>query len=124
MVLFDNKTTNKRKKAEQVQKLLSLVDSVARKNNGKPFTDELFHELQVNFASVYFFNLSSEDRMLNMTEFSQEEAIKLRDQKKEVESLKGYSKSEISEFKKQIEISYDRQLSRITEMVYLYYIVN
>ncbi|CAN7046556.1 unnamed protein product [Brassica oleracea var. botrytis] len=92
MVLFDNKTTNKRKKAEQVQKLLSLVDSVARKNNGKPFTDELFHELQ-------------------------EEAIKLRDQKKEVESLKGYSKSEISEFKKQIEISYDRQLSRITEMV-------
>lgn len=124
MVLFDNKTTNKRKKAEQVQKLLSLVDSVARKNNGKPFTDELFHELQVNFASVYFFNLSSEDRMLNMIVFSQEEAIKLRDQKKEVESLKGYSKSEISEFKKQIEISYDRQLSRITEMVYLYYIVN
>lgn len=56
--------------------------------------------------------------------FSQEEAIKLRDQKKEVESLKGYSKSEISEFKKQIEISYDRQLSRITEMVYLYHIVN
>ena len=54
MVLFDNKTANKRKKAEQVQKLLSLVDSVARKNNGKPFTDELFHELQVNFASVYF----------------------------------------------------------------------
>ncbi|KAH0926534.1 hypothetical protein HID58_018790 [Brassica napus] len=47
MVLFDNKTTNKRKKAEQVQKLLSLVDAVARKNNGKPFTDELFHELQV-----------------------------------------------------------------------------
>ncbi|CAN7105812.1 immune-associated nucleotide-binding protein 9 isoform X1 [Brassica rapa] len=92
MVLFDNKTANKRKKAEQVQKLLSLVDSVARKNNGKPFTDELFHELQ-------------------------EEAIKLRDQKKEVESLKGYSKSEIFEFKKQIEISYDRQLSRITEMV-------
>ncbi|WZZ60563.1 hypothetical protein YC2023_060670 [Brassica napus] len=117
MVLFDNKTTNKRKKAEQAQKLLSLVDSVARKNNGKPFTDELFHELQVNFASVYFFNLSSEDRMLNMIVFSQEEAIKLRDQKKEVESLKGYSKSEISEFKKQIEISYDRQLSRITEMV-------
>lgn len=56
--------------------------------------------------------------------FSQEEAIKLRDQKKEVESLKGYSKSEIFEFKKQIEISYDRQLSRITEMVYLYHIVN
>ncbi|CAN6932455.1 unnamed protein product [Brassica oleracea] len=92
MVLFDNKTKDKRKKAAQVQKLLSHVDSISRKNNGKPFTDELFHELQ-------------------------EEAMKLRDQKKEVESLKGYSKDEISEFKKQIEISYDRQLSRITEMV-------
>ncbi|KAH0910914.1 hypothetical protein HID58_034235 [Brassica napus] len=92
MVLFDNKTKDKRKKAAQVQKLLSHVDSISRKNNGKPFTDELFHELQ-------------------------EEAIKLRDQKKEVESLKGYSKDEISEFKKQIDISYDRQLDRITEMV-------
>ncbi|CAN8290107.1 unnamed protein product [Cochlearia groenlandica] len=92
VVLFDNKTSDKRKKAEQVQKLLSLVDSIARKNNGKPFTDELFHELQ-------------------------EEAIKLRDQKKEVESRKGCSKNEISELKKQIEMSYDQQLSRITEMV-------
>uniref|UniRef100_A0A1J3K9Z2 Protein AIG1 n=1 Tax=Noccaea caerulescens TaxID=107243 RepID=A0A1J3K9Z2_NOCCA len=92
LVLFDNKTTDKRKKAEQVQKLLSLVDSIARKNDGKPFTDELFQELQ-------------------------DEAVKLRDQKKEVESLKGYSKNEISELKKQIDISYDRQLNRITEMV-------
>uniref|UniRef100_A0A1J3HU06 Protein AIG1 n=1 Tax=Noccaea caerulescens TaxID=107243 RepID=A0A1J3HU06_NOCCA len=92
LVLFDNKTTDKRKKAEQVQKLLSLVDSIARKNDGKPFTDELFQELQ-------------------------DEAVKLRDQKKEVESLKGYSKNEISELKKQIDVSYDRQLNRITEMV-------
>lgn len=48
---------------------------------------------------------------------SQEEAMKLRDQKKEVESLKGYSNNEISVFKKQIETSYERQLGRITEMV-------
>ena len=47
----------------------------------------------------------------------QEEAIKLRDQKKEVELLQGYSNNEIDEFKKQIDMSYDRQLSRITEMV-------
>ncbi|KAL1219699.1 Immune-associated nucleotide-binding protein 9 [Cardamine amara subsp. amara] len=92
LVLFDNKTSDKVKKAEQVQKLLSLVDSVVTRNNGKPFTDELFHELQ-------------------------EEAIKLRDQRKEVESLKGYSQNEISLFKKQIDMSYDQQLSRITEMV-------
>ncbi|XP_056861669.1 uncharacterized protein LOC130509544 [Raphanus sativus] len=63
MILFNNKTKDKRKKAEQVEKLMSLVD-------GKPFTDELFHELQ-------------------------EEAIKLGDQKKQVERLKGYSKSEL-----------------------------
>lgn len=48
---------------------------------------------------------------------SQEEAMKLRDQKKEVESLRGYSNVEISELKKQIETSYDQQLGRITEMV-------
>jgi len=50
----------------------------------------------------------------------QEEAIKLRDQKKEVELLQGYSNNEIDEFKKQIDMSYDRQLSRITEMVILF----
>ncbi|CAL9217312.1 unnamed protein product [Arabidopsis halleri] len=92
VVLFNNKTTDKAKKAEQLQKLLSLVESIVKRNNGKPYTDELFHELQ-------------------------EEATKLRDQKKEVEALKGYSNNEISEFKKQIDMSYDRQLSRITEMV-------
>ncbi|KAG7656322.1 P-loop containing nucleoside triphosphate hydrolase [Arabidopsis suecica] len=92
LVLFNNKTTDNVKKAEQVQKLLSLVESVVKQNNGKPYSDELFHELQ-------------------------EEAIKLRDQKKEVELLQGYSNNEIDEFKKQIDMSYDRQLSRITEMV-------
>ncbi|XP_010461214.1 PREDICTED: immune-associated nucleotide-binding protein 8 isoform X1 [Camelina sativa] len=92
VVLFNNKATDKVKKAEQVEKLLSAVDSVVKHNNGRPYTDELFHELQ-------------------------EEAIKLRDQKKEVEALEGYSNNEISEFKKQIDMSYDRQLTRITEMV-------
>ncbi|EOA37422.1 hypothetical protein CARUB_v10011379mg [Capsella rubella] len=92
VILFNNKTSNKAKKAEQLEKLLSLVESVVKHNNGRPYTDELFHELQ-------------------------EEGIKLREQKKEVEALKGYSNNEISEFKKQIDMSYDRQLTRITEMV-------
>ncbi|XP_010530116.1 PREDICTED: immune-associated nucleotide-binding protein 8-like isoform X1 [Tarenaya hassleriana] len=92
LALFDNKTKEKRKKAEQIQNLLTLVESVVRRNSGKPYTDELFRELQ-------------------------EEAIKLRDQQKEIESLKGYSKKEISELKKQIEKSYELQLGRITEMV-------
>lgn len=59
--MFDNKTTDKVKKAEQVQKLLSLVDSVVIKNNGKPFTDELFHELQVNFSNYSFICFEEEN---------------------------------------------------------------
>lgn len=54
MVLFNNKTTDKVKKAEQVQKLLSLVESIAKRNNGKPYTDELFHELQVKLLLSLF----------------------------------------------------------------------
>ncbi|CAF2134294.1 unnamed protein product [Brassica rapa] len=69
-ILFDNKNKDKREKAEKFQKLMSLVDSVMFKNYGKPFTDKFFHELQ-------------------------EVAIKLHDQKREVERLKGYSKSEV-----------------------------
>ncbi|KAL0712034.1 hypothetical protein Bca4012_019012 [Brassica carinata] len=69
-ILFDNKTKDKRKKAELFHKLLLLVDSVTMKSNGKPFTDKLFHELQ-------------------------EVAVKLHDQKKEVERLKSYSKREV-----------------------------
>lgn len=54
LVLFDNKASDKRKKAEQVEKLLSVVDSVVRKNNGRPYTDELFHELQVKLLFSLF----------------------------------------------------------------------
>ncbi|KDO45849.1 hypothetical protein CISIN_1g0232141mg, partial [Citrus sinensis] len=44
-------------------------------------------------------------------------ATKLRDQQFEVDSLKGYSKREISELKEQMHKSYEDQLKRITEMV-------
>lgn len=44
-------------------------------------------------------------------------AMKLHSQKAEVESLRGYSKQEISELQEQIYKSYDDQLKRITEMV-------
>ena len=44
-------------------------------------------------------------------------ATRLRDQQEEVASLKGYTKREISEFKEQIERSYEQQLRQITEMV-------
>lgn len=44
--------------------------------------------------------------------------MKLRDQQKEVDSLEGYSKREISELKEQMHRSYEEQLKRITEMVF------
>ncbi|CAJ1978217.1 unnamed protein product [Sphenostylis stenocarpa] len=90
-VLFDNKTKDERKRFGQVQQLLSLVDMVVSRNGGRPYTDELFAELKKG-------------------------AMELHNQQREVES-KGYSIGEISEFKKQIQQTYDDQLKRITEMV-------
>ena len=46
-VLFDNKTKDEKKKVQQVQELLSLVNKVIVQNGGRPYTDELFTELQV-----------------------------------------------------------------------------
>uniref|UniRef100_A0A5B7C3N3 AIG1-type G domain-containing protein n=1 Tax=Davidia involucrata TaxID=16924 RepID=A0A5B7C3N3_DAVIN len=91
-VLFDNKTKDENKRAEQFQQLLSLVNMVIAQNGGQPYTDELFVELKKG-------------------------AKKLRDQTEEVKSLEGYSKWEISELKEQMHKSYEEQLKRITEMV-------
>ncbi|XP_019461220.1 PREDICTED: immune-associated nucleotide-binding protein 9 [Lupinus angustifolius] len=91
-VLFDNKTKDGKKKFEQVQQLLSLVDTVISQNGGRPYMDELFTELK-------------------------EGAIKLSEQQKAADSLKGYSKGEIMEFRKQMQQTYNDQLKRITEMV-------
>ncbi|GAY61850.1 hypothetical protein CUMW_213210 [Citrus unshiu] len=51
------------------------------------------------------------------TEQVGKKAAKLRDQQVEVDSLKGYSKQEISELKEQMQNSYEDQLKRATEMV-------
>ncbi|KAB1995092.1 hypothetical protein ES319_D13G138100v1 [Gossypium barbadense] len=92
LVLFDNKTKDETKRVKQVLDLLTLVNMVIEQNGGQPYTDELFAELKKG-------------------------ATKLRDQQEVVAALKGYSKREISEFKEQIERSYEEQLMRITEMV-------
>lgn len=91
-VLFDNKTKDVTKKAEQLQQLLGLVDAVIEENGGRPYTDELFKELQKG-------------------------ALKLRRQEEDVDSLQGYTKREISELKEQMHRAYEEQLKRITEMV-------
>ena len=43
--------------------------------------------------------------------------MQLRNQQEQVDSLKGYSKREILEFKDNLHRSYEEQLKRITEMV-------
>ncbi|KAL4559666.1 hypothetical protein LXL04_031809 [Taraxacum kok-saghyz] len=45
-VLFDNKTDDLTKRANQLKKLFSLVNAVSRANGGKPYTYELFTELK------------------------------------------------------------------------------
>ncbi|KAL6176632.1 hypothetical protein ACLB2K_053265 [Fragaria x ananassa] len=91
-VLFDNKTKDESKRAEQVQQLLALVNSVLAQNGGRPYSDEIFAEVKKG-------------------------AIKLRDQQEEVASLKGFSKTEISRLNEQMQRAHDLQLKRITEMV-------
>lgn len=91
-VLFDNKTKDEKKKASQLQELLTLVDLVIADNGGRPYTDNLFAELRKG-------------------------AMKLQHQEEEVNALQGYTKREIIELKEQMHKAYDEQLKRITEMV-------
>lgn len=91
-VLFDNKTKDRVKKDEQLQNLLDLVQKVVEENGGKPYTDDLFKELKRG-------------------------AMQLRRQERDVNSLEGYDKGEISALKEQMHKTYEEQLKRITEMV-------
>ncbi|XP_024973102.1 immune-associated nucleotide-binding protein 9-like [Cynara cardunculus var. scolymus] len=45
-VLFDNRTKDETKKADQVQQLLSLVNMVLENNGGQPYTNEIFTDLK------------------------------------------------------------------------------
>lgn len=46
VVLFDNKTKDPKKKVDQLNNLLLLVNLVLEKN-GVPYTNEMFKELKV-----------------------------------------------------------------------------
>nr|KYP46822.1 Protein AIG1 [Cajanus cajan] len=97
-VLFDNRTQDKTKKLGQVQQLLNLVSMVISDNSGRPFTNELFIELK-------------------------DKATMRDNQQKVIESLKGYSKEEISEIKRQMQQKYDEELNRITNMVHVIFYI-
>ncbi|XP_031249994.1 immune-associated nucleotide-binding protein 9-like [Pistacia vera] len=93
-VLFDNKTKDETKRAKQVGELLSLVNRVIAQNGGQPYTDEIFAKVKKG-------------------------AMKHHEQQVEVDSLKGYSKREITELKAEIERSYEDQLKKISKMLEL-----
>lgn len=46
-VLFDNKTKDPKKVADQLSNLLLHVNFVVEKNGGKPYTSDLFKDLKV-----------------------------------------------------------------------------
>ncbi|CAN1147806.1 Immune-associated nucleotide-binding protein 9 [Linum perenne] len=92
MVLFDNKTKDEKKRAEQLKQLMTLTNSVIAQNGGKPYTDDIFIEMQ------------------------KQEMI-LRDKQYEVNSLKGASNQELNNLKEEMNKSYEKQLKRITEVV-------
>ncbi|XP_015168400.1 protein AIG1-like [Solanum tuberosum] len=48
VVLFDNKTQNQIKRAEQLRELLFEVNLVVEENDGKPYTNNLFKKFKAN----------------------------------------------------------------------------
>ncbi|AQK71755.1 Immune-associated nucleotide-binding protein 9 [Zea mays] len=87
VVVFDNRTKDRRLQAQQLDKLLYVVDSVCANNGGKPFTDQMFTRIK-----------------------------EVHDREKEVHTL-GYSDEQISELKEEIHRTRDEQLAQITSMV-------
>lgn len=47
VVLFDNRSRDPSKKAQQLHELLTLVDSIIMSNNRRPYSNELFAEIKV-----------------------------------------------------------------------------
>ncbi|KAF5806484.1 putative AIG1-type guanine nucleotide-binding (G) domain-containing protein [Helianthus annuus] len=55
-VLFDNRTKDERKKTQQTQQLLSLVNTILT-NMGKPYTHETLRELKVCLNHIIFITI-------------------------------------------------------------------
>jgi hypothetical protein len=63
VVVFDNVTEDCMRQAQQLDKLLDVVDSVCANNGGKPFSDQMFTRIKVIYKilihdwsfSSYFF---------------------------------------------------------------------
>ncbi|KAJ8560185.1 hypothetical protein K7X08_004243 [Anisodus acutangulus] len=90
-VIFDNKTKDQMKKAEQLRELLFHVNMVVQKNGGKPYTNDVIEEVK---------------------------KMKLHNDTLEVNSLLGDLKQEVTELKEQLQRwSFEEQHKGITETV-------
>ncbi|XP_010461211.1 PREDICTED: immune-associated nucleotide-binding protein 8-like [Camelina sativa] len=90
-VLFDNKTTDEGKKAEQVKQFLAHVASIEELNDGKPFT----HEMHLRIK---------------------EEAERLKEQQREVEA-RNLGEAELADLKKELQESYESRMSQMQQMM-------
>ncbi|KAI3684584.1 hypothetical protein L6452_33808 [Arctium lappa] len=86
-VLFDNRTKDQTKKANQVQNLLSLVNMVLEKNGGEPYTIEAFMELKIDMK---FMNMELEfkEQLLeeqNARKKAEKDIDRLREELKEAQ---------------------------------------
>ncbi|XP_028549752.1 immune-associated nucleotide-binding protein 9 [Dendrobium catenatum] len=92
LIIFDNTTKDMMKREGQVNKLLSLVESVISDNGGKPYSNKMFVELKEGYL--------------------------LRHHKdEEAKAKEGWSKDELSNVMKENSKLYNDQLKRVTEMV-------
>ncbi|KAH7681442.1 P-loop containing nucleoside triphosphate hydrolase protein [Dioscorea alata] len=92
VVLFDNRSRDPSKKAQQLHELLTLVDSIIMSNNRRPYSNELFAEIK-------------------------KEALRMQEALKDIELLEGHNESEIIGLKEQNNKSYEEQMRLISEMV-------
>ncbi|KAL0845669.1 hypothetical protein Bca101_018915 [Brassica carinata] len=88
MVLFDNRTHDEGKKAEQVHKLLSLVDKIRKTHHGDAYTDDMYHEIKA-------------------------EQHKLRKQHEELES-KNHPADLVSQMKDKLQASYQEKMDQMS----------
>ncbi|GAY61845.1 hypothetical protein CUMW_213190 [Citrus unshiu] len=119
-VLFDNKTKYEAKRTEQVQQLLSLVNTVNVKNGGQPYTNECFAELKVE-SKLKEMTTRLEQQLAKeqATRLKGEEVAQLAQRKSndEIHKLRENLERAQRETEDQMHESYEDQIKRITEMV-------
>ncbi|KAL1219710.1 Immune-associated nucleotide-binding protein 6 [Cardamine amara subsp. amara] len=91
MVLFDNRTTKKDKKAKQINQLLTHIANVATHSGGIPYTDNMYRKIK-------------------------EENDKLREREREIES-KNIAEAERASMNKLAKFEFEQQMKMLAEQM-------